>query len=173
MNSASDTGRRGRRCWIGVGSNLNREQSIRGAIASLGRAFGALIVSPVYETEAVGFDGDAFLNLVVGIETEGGVRNLSARLVEIENIHGRRRGPDRFSPRTLDLDLLTWGNAVGTIAGRELPRDEILKYAFVLGPLADVAPDERHPADGRCYAELRAALGDGAVLRPFPLTFGA
>ena len=143
-----------RRCWISVGSNVERDASIRGAIDDLRDAYGALVVSPVYETEAVGFDGDAFYNLVVGIRSQQTVAEIRRTLRAIEEGRGRLRRAERFAPRTLDLDLLTWGDAVGVIDGYELPRDEILKYAFVLAPLADVAPDERHPADGRSFAQL-------------------
>lgn len=143
-----------RRCWISVGSNVDRDACIRGAVDDLRAAFGGLVISPVYETEAVGFDGDAFYNLAIGIETDQTVAKIRQTLRAIEDSRGRLRGSEKFAPRTLDLDLLTWGNAVGIVDGYELPRDEILKYAFVLAPLADVAADERHPADGRTYARL-------------------
>jgi 2-amino-4-hydroxy-6-hydroxymethyldihydropteridine diphosphokinase len=152
-----------RRCWISVGSNVDRARSIRGAVADLRRHFGPLVISPVYETEAVGFEGQAFYNLVIGLDTALGVAAINRTLRDIEDAHGRVRGPNKFAPRTLDLDLLTWGGAAGTIDGYELPRDEILKYAFVLAPLADVAPQERHPADGRTYAELWAGMAPHAA----------
>jgi 2-amino-4-hydroxy-6-hydroxymethyldihydropteridine diphosphokinase len=163
-----------RRCWLSIGSNLDREQSIRGGVRDLRAAYGELTLSPVYETVAVGFSGAPFLNLVAGIDTDESVGAINARLRAIEDGHGRLRGPDKFAPRTLDIDLLTWGEAVGTIDGYELPRDEILKYAFVLGPLAEVAPQARHPLSGRRYADLWRELGeqmqrDGGALRPYPL----
>ena len=124
------------------------------------------MISPVYETTAVGFQGEPFYNLVVGIETDWPVRDINRRLRAIEDAHGRERGPDRFAPRTLDLDLLTWGDAVGIVDGYELPRDEILTYPFVLAPLADVAPDEAHPVTGQSYGELWAQM----TLHSEPLT---
>jgi 2-amino-4-hydroxy-6-hydroxymethyldihydropteridine diphosphokinase len=85
----------------------------------------------------------------------------------IEDAHGRTRGGDKFAPRTLDIDLLTYGDSVLNAGPLRLPRDEILKYAFVLGPLAEVAGAERHPVDGRNYAELWAAFNQAAQpLRP-------
>jgi 2-amino-4-hydroxy-6-hydroxymethyldihydropteridine diphosphokinase len=163
-----------RRCWISVGSNVDRERSIRGALRDLRAAFGDLVVSPVYETEAVGFEGDAFLNLVVGISTDRPVGEVNRRLRAIEDAHGRQRGPNRFAPRTLDLDLLTYGDLVGRIDDYELPRGEVRDYAFVLGPLAAVAPGERHPVDGRTYAELWAEMRrGGASLRPFSVDLEA
>lgn len=142
------------RAWISVGSNIDREQHIRAALDELAALFGELAVSPVYETEAVGFEGDAFYNLVVGIDTERRPTELHALMREIEARHGRERSGPRFSSRTLDLDLLTFGDEVTDEGGKALPRDEILRYAFVLAPLADVAADERHPETGRTYREL-------------------
>lgn len=164
----------GRRCWLSLGSNIDRERSLRGGVADLRATYGDLILSPVYESAAEGFSGEPFLNLVAGIRTTAAVTAIAAALRDIEDAHGRLRGPEKFASRTLDIDLLTYGDAVGTIDGVELPRDEILTYAFVLRPLADVAPLERHPVDGRTYAELWRALGnamqrEGGTLRPHPL----
>jgi 2-amino-4-hydroxy-6-hydroxymethyldihydropteridine diphosphokinase len=142
------------RVWVSIGSNQDRERSIRGAVGSLRDRFGALILSSVYETEAVGFEGEPFLNLVVGLETEEPVSVLVAAFRAVEDDHGRVRGPEKFSPRTLDIDLLTYGNLVGVADGYELPRHEILRYAFVLGPLAEVAGNEVHPVELRTYGEL-------------------
>ena len=142
------------RCWLSIGSNQDRETSIRGAVTDLRSAFGALVLSKVYESPAEGFAGAPFLNLVAGIETDRSVAEIDRILRGIEDTHGRIRGPNKFAPRTLDIDLLTYGDMVGTLDGRELPRDEILRYAFVLGPLAEVAPDEALPGTGRTYREL-------------------
>ncbi|MEA3638402.1 MAG: 2-amino-4-hydroxy-6-hydroxymethyldihydropteridine diphosphokinase [Lamprobacter sp.] len=152
--TALDDRRTSRRCWLSLGSNLARETSIRGGVQGLRQAFGALILSAVYETEAEGFDGQPFLNLVAGIDSPLALGEIQVLLRRIEAEHGRKRGGERFAPRTLDLDLLTYGDRTGVIDGYLIPRDEILRYAFVLGPLAEVAPDERHPTDGRRYAEL-------------------
>lgn len=142
------------RVWISIGSNIDREHHIRAALRELRDVFGTLVVSPVYETEAVGFEGDAFLNLVVGIETERRPAELHRLMREIEARNGRQRSGSKFSSRTLDLDLLTYGDEITGEGGKPLPRDEILKYAFVLAPLADVAPAERHPETGMTYRAL-------------------
>jgi len=149
----SPEGEQLRRCWISVGSNVDRERSILGGLGDLRDSFGPLRLSAVYETPAVGFDGKPFLNLVAGFDSALPVGAINDRLRAIEDAHGRQRGPDKFAPRTLDLDLLTYGDRVGVIDGVTLPRDEILRYAFVLGPLAEIAPDERHPETGRRYAD--------------------
>ncbi len=143
-----------RRLWLSLGSNIDRETSLRAALDALRERFGELVVSPIYESEAVGFDGEPFHNLVVGIDSEEPLGVLNEWMHALEAANGRVRGENRFAARTLDVDILTWGHAVGEFDGVRVPRDEILEYAFVLGPLSDVAPDERHPLNGRRYAEL-------------------
>ena len=142
------------RIWLSLGSNIDRSRHIQSALKVLGEEFGPLIVSPVYESKAVGFDGDAFYNLVVGIETDLLAESLMARFRAIESDHGRVRGSAKFSSRTLDIDLLTYGDCSLKQGKLELPRGEILRYAFVLLPLSDVAGDEVHPLTGKCYRDL-------------------
>jgi 2-amino-4-hydroxy-6-hydroxymethyldihydropteridine diphosphokinase len=140
--------------WVSIGSNIDRERHIRAALVDLREMFGRLIVSPVYETEAVGFKGDTFFNLVAGFDTGLAPGTLHRQLREIEARHGRERSGGKFAARTLDLDLLTYGDAVTDDGGKALPRDEILRYAFVLAPLADVAGGELHPELGQSYDSL-------------------
>lgn len=142
------------RVWISIGSNIDAEANVRAAVEAMRDAFGELTLSPVYRTAAVGFDGPPFLNLVAGFETTMSAEAVLGLLSAIENRLGRLRGAERFDSRTMDLDLLTYGDQAMEAAGHELPRDEILKHAFVLRPLAEVSPDERHPVDGRTYREL-------------------
>lgn len=144
------------RVYLSLGSNIDREHNICGGLDALAAHFGDVLLSPVYESEAVGFDGEPFLNLVAAIDTALPVGELSDVLRAVESAHGRVRGDKKFSSRTLDIDILTYGADVGLVDGIELPRDEILKHAFVLQPLADLAPDERHPVSGQPYAELLA-----------------
>jgi 2-amino-4-hydroxy-6-hydroxymethyldihydropteridine diphosphokinase len=144
------------RVYLSLGSNIDREHNIRSGLDALARHFGEVRLSPVYESAAVGFDGEPFLNLVAAVDTELTVAELATLLRGIEANHGRTRGEKKFASRTLDIDILTWGDAVGMVEGVELPRDEILKHAFVLRPLADIAPDERHPLLQKRYAELLA-----------------
>jgi 2-amino-4-hydroxy-6-hydroxymethyldihydropteridine diphosphokinase len=142
------------RVWVSVGSNIEREKHTRAALDDLRALFGKLIVSPLYEAGAVGFEGDAFFNLVVGFDTELPPSRLHGLMREIEARHGRERGSEKFAARTLDLDLLTYGREVTDEGGKRLPRDEIIHYAFVLAPLADVAGDELHPQLGETYRSL-------------------
>ncbi|MCG6938505.1 MAG: 2-amino-4-hydroxy-6-hydroxymethyldihydropteridine diphosphokinase [Gammaproteobacteria bacterium] len=140
--------------YISLGSNINREQNTRAGIRALKRAFGDLILSSVYESEAVGFNGDAFYNMVIACETGMPVHDVNRILRGIEDANGRDRSGPRFSSRTLDLDLLLYDDLILDENGLKLPRDEILKNAFVLWPLAEIAPELRHPESGISYKKL-------------------
>ncbi len=140
--------------FIGVGSNIDRERNIVSGLGTLRHQFGPLQYSPVYRSAAVGFDGDDFLNLVVRFETTLAVGELSRALREIESVHGRSPDAPKFSSRALDLDILLYGDAVGEIEGVALPRAEVLFNAFVLQPLADIAPSARHPVAQKTYRQL-------------------
>lgn len=142
--------------YLSLGSNIDREHNLASGLTSLARQLGELQLSPVYESESVGFDGANFLNLVVAFDSELPVAELTQRFHRIEADHGRVRGEKRFASRTLDIDILTYGDACGHIDGVELPRDEITRYAFVLKPLVDLAADEQHPALRQSYRQLLA-----------------
>lgn len=157
-------------CWIGIGSNQDRERCVRGAVRALRNRFGGLILSSVYESKSVGFDGEPFFNLVAGFDTTESVSAVRAVLRSIEDTFGRVRGPEKSAPTTLDLDLLTYGDQVVNEGGRVLPREEILSSAFVLGPLAEVADREVHPVLGRSYGELWSSFDkSGQPLVPIAL----
>lgn len=146
------------RVYVSIGSNIDRDASIRGGVAALADRFGPLTLSSVYESEAVGFEGDNFYNLVAVFDSDEPVEAIAAALRQIEDEHGRVRSGPRFSSRTLDLDLLLYDDLVLKSNGIEIPRDEILTNAFVLWPLAEVAPEQRHPETGQSFAELWAAF---------------
>ena len=140
--------------FVGIGSNIDREASVRAGVADLRQKYGALRLSSVYESEAVGFEGDAFYNLVAAFDTSDSVDQVSASLSEIEEAHGRVRGSERFSSRTLDLDLLLYGDLVASGEGFHVPRDEIPRYAFVLWPLSELEPMMRHPQTGETFSAM-------------------
>lgn len=140
------------RIFVGVGSNVEPERRVREALRLLRRRFGKLRLSPIYRNPAVGFQGDDFLNLVVAFESLEDAASVHAILNDIERQCGRIRGGPRFAPRTLDLDLLLHGDLVADMPVK-LPRPEILKYAYVLKPLADLAPERRHPLTGESFAK--------------------
>ena len=144
--------------YISLGSNINREQNTRAGITALQQAFGDLNLSSVYESESVGFDGDAFYNMVIACEVSMSVHDSNQILRDIEDAHGRDRSGPKFSSRTLDLDLLLYDDLVLDEKGLKLPRGEILKNAFVLWPLAEIAPQLKHPEVDKSYAELWAAF---------------
>lgn len=140
--------------YVSIGSNIDRQNNIKGCLQALAQEFGALTLSPIYESEAVGFNGDNFYNLVAKFETQLSVGDLNQALKQIEDNYGRDRSGPKFGGRTLDIDILTYDDLVGTIDGVELPRDEITKNAFVLLPMVDLAADELHPELGVSYARL-------------------
>lgn len=154
--------------FLGLGSNVDREQNISHALDRLLQYFGQLSVSSVYESEAVGFSGAPFLNLVVAVTTELSVAEIMEELRSIENDCGRRRDVPRFSDRTLDIDLLLYGDTVGEVDGVTLPREDITRYGFVLRPLAEVAGERVHPSINACYADLWSRFeAESEGLKPF------
>jgi 2-amino-4-hydroxy-6-hydroxymethyldihydropteridine diphosphokinase len=144
--------------YVGVGSNVERETNIRSGVEALHATFGKLVISPVYESPPVGFEGAPFYNLVVGFETDLDPLAVKKRLTAIEHRNGRERTGERFIERVLDLDLLLYGDLVTQGGELELPREDIECYAFVLKPLSDIAGDLRHPVSGRRIAEMWAAF---------------
>lgn len=142
--------------FLSVGSNIEREKHIAGALDDLQESFGQLALSSVYESESVGFSGDPFYNLVLAISTGLSVAELTIELRRIEDQHGRKREGPKFSSRTLDIDILTYGDCIGVIDGVHLPRDEITKNAFVLLPLSELAPHSCYPQTEKSYQQLWA-----------------
>lgn len=151
------------RAWLSLGSNLEPERHLRAALAELRARFGTVLVSPAYRFAAVGFDGPDFVNLAAGIDSDLDPAALDRWLHALEDRHGRRRDVPRFSSRTLDVDIVLFDDLVLDGPGHlEIPRRE-LAHAFVLQPLADIAPDVREPRSGRMLRELWAeAPQDGA-----------
>jgi len=139
---------------LSIGSNIDPEANVRLVCKVLRRKFPGLARSPVYESETVGFEGDNFLNLVVATETDETLADLSVYLKALEDDMGRDRSQPHFSCRTMDVDILTYGDLCGEFGAVKLPRDEILHNAFVLQPLADLLPDAKHPLTGQSYGEL-------------------
>ncbi len=157
------------RVFVGIGSNIDREVMVRAAVTTLREQYGEVQLSSVYESEAVGFEGDAFFNLVAAFDTGQLVDVVIAALSAIESQLGRQRASERFVSRTVDLDLLLYGDQLLTGQGYNIPRDEIPRYAFVLWPLAEIAPDRLHPTLGQSYSRLWQAFDKrNQPLRPIP-----
>lgn len=156
--------------YISVGSNTNREHHIRMAVVELAAAFGELTLSSVYESEAVGFRGDAFYNMVIGARTSCSVAECVTVFKAIEDKYGRVRGGEKFCGRTLDLDLLTYDDLV-CAEPVELPRAEIVENAFVLWPLAEIAPQVPHPVVHISYQLLWQQYTKAQKIWPVPFLF--
>ena len=140
--------------FISIGSNINKEKHIPVSLRELERHFGKLAISSIYESEPVGFTGDTFYNLVVGFNSELSVKEVAKQLRQIELDNGRTRDSQKFSARTLDLDLILYDDLIINDGRLQIPRDEIERYAFVLEPLAEIAPDLKHPVSHLSYADL-------------------
>lgn len=150
---------------MSIGSNIERDHHVSVCLDALEETFGALTLSSVYESEPVGFiDGRNFYNLVAGFDSDWDVGELQAWCKRVEFANGRLKDSLKFSPRTLDIDLLTVGSLTGEVDGVILPRDEVDCNAFVLLPLAEVFGDEQHPVSGRDYASLwREFVAEGGA----------
>jgi 2-amino-4-hydroxy-6-hydroxymethyldihydropteridine diphosphokinase len=144
--------------YVSIGSNIDQERHIPSSLKALSARFGLLKTSSIYETEPVGFAGNNFHNLVVSFESDLSAKEIAKILRQIELDHGRTRESQKFSPRTLDLDLILFGKHIISDGRLRIPRDEIERYAFVLEPLAELAPDEKHPISGKSYAEIWQAF---------------
>jgi 2-amino-4-hydroxy-6-hydroxymethyldihydropteridine diphosphokinase len=152
--------------WLGLGSNVNAETHIREGIGKLQRDFQNVHLSPVYASTAVGFEGDDFINLVARVETETHPVELRQYLRNLEDSFGRKRNVAKFSDRSLDIDILLYDDLVVLSPVLEIPRAEILNFAHVLKPLADLEPDLIHPTELRTIAELWKSSGlDDSCLR--------
>ena len=158
--------------FIGIGSNIEPQKNVSMTLELLRLKFPSIIFSRIFESEAVGFDGDNFLNLVAKFKLKdldsnrsgtsdliakysNSIEQLSflvAELKEIENQLGRKRGDKKFSARNIDIDVLLFGD-LQIDEPVELPRSEILDNAYVLWPLSELVPDSKHPGSDKTYAE--------------------
>lgn len=151
--------------YIGIGSNIDRRKHIQAAIEEL-RALGQDVrISTIFECEAVGFESHAFYNLVVEMKTELSLTDFSRQLRDIELKWGRAADAGKFEPRTVDLDIILFGDQVSS-AKPELPRSDIFKYAFVLQPLMELCPQLVVPQDGRTIEQIWQQSDFSVALEP-------
>jgi 2-amino-4-hydroxy-6-hydroxymethyldihydropteridine diphosphokinase len=140
--------------YVAAGSNVAPERHMSQAVAELERAFPGVRFSSWYRNRALGFEGEDFINLVAGFTTTLPVRAVLERLHAIEARCGRPREAPRWAPRSMDLDVLLYGDLVCEEPGLKLPRPDLVKRAYMLGPLAELAPEVMHPTAGLSVGEL-------------------
>jgi len=140
--------------YLGLGSNVAAEGHLRAAVLALRERFDDLRLSPLYRSRAVGFEGADFINFAASIETTMPPMELRTWLRELEDRHGRKRDAPKFSDRSLDVDILLYGDLVLDDPELPLPRPEILRFAHVLRPLAELAPELVFPGRDETLAEL-------------------
>ncbi len=157
--------------YISLGTNIDRDFYLNQGLNALAKNFGTLTLSSLFESEAVGFIGSAFYNLVIGLSTNKSVQQVATILREIEFANGRSQQAKKFSSRTLDLDLLLYDQLI-LEQPAQIPRDEITKNAFVLWPLAEIAPQLMHPILKKNYQQLWQEYDKSCQqLRKVPLTW--
>jgi 2-amino-4-hydroxy-6-hydroxymethyldihydropteridine diphosphokinase len=155
---------------VAAGSNVRPRESLRNALRLLERDFPGLRASRAFANAAVGFEGDDFINLVVAFPAPMPTGALLERLKAVEIECGREPGAPKWGPRTLDLDLLLHGSRIGRVAGKTLPHPDLLTRAWVLGPLAELAPDLVHPVAGETMEALWRRFDQRShALRPVSL----
>lgn len=140
--------------FISIGSNIDKEIHVPSSLNALKKQFQKIVISSTYETKAVGFEGDNFHNLIVQFDSSLDAKSVAKLLRQIELDHGRTRDSRKYAARTLDLDLILYGDLIINDGRLQIPRDEIERYAFVLEPLAEIAPDLSHPVSHKSYAQL-------------------
>lgn len=156
--------------YLGLGSNVKAREHIAAGIAALRHTFSVVRLSPIYQSRAVGFEGEDFLNLVASVETSLQPVELKQFLNDLEDRHGRKRNVAKFSDRTLDIDILLYDDLYMISPALKIPRAEIMAFAHVLKPLADLAPDLLHPICRKTLAQIwQAYPGDRNSLREIEL----
>jgi 2-amino-4-hydroxy-6-hydroxymethyldihydropteridine diphosphokinase len=140
--------------YVAAGSNVEPERHLERAARELGRLFPGVRFSPWYRNRAVGFEGEDFINFVAGFTTQLAVADVLQALHAVEALCGRAREAPRWAPRSMDLDVLLYGDLVCQEPHLKLPRPDLLKRAYMLGPLAALAPDLVHPTERATIGEL-------------------
>ncbi len=141
---------------INIGSNQNRRHNVAQAIEALKMNFFNVVCSDIFESAAVGFKGMDFYNMGVNATTDLSITDVLSVLHTIENNQGRDRSQPKFSSRKIDLDLVLYDKVVDE--KNNLPRNDILKYNFVLLPLAQLSPQSVHPLENKTYKQLSATI---------------
>ena len=161
------------RVFVSIGSNIDREKNVVTAVHALAVDYHPLKLSSVYESTPFGFHGENFFNLVTGFNTDQRVEQVAVRLADIERACGRVRDGKHHDSRTLDMDLLLYGDLKRHDQEIDVPRPEIAHHAFVLLPLAEIAPDLIHPETGLSIQQMWRRFADQSQkLWPVAFDFG-
>lgn len=157
---------------LDIGSNIDRRLNIQSCVDQLCKDFPDIVYSKAYESEAFGFDGDAFINLSARFETDLDYKTLKQYLHKLEDQHARKRDDEKFISRTLDADVLLFGDLV-LQPKIDLPRAEILKFPFVLFPLSEISGDVFHPQEKKTIKQIveKTTLDKSSLveIKNFPL----
>jgi 2-amino-4-hydroxy-6-hydroxymethyldihydropteridine diphosphokinase len=160
--------------YVSGGSNLHAESNLRRAAKELLRQHPRARFSRCYENVAVGFDGPPFVNFVAELPVHGSAQQLKSELERIERLCGRPAQAPKWAPRAMDLDILLFGDCVQDEPGLHLPRPDLLRWAFMLGPLVELAPELIHPVERVSMASLWQRFDRGAhPLTPVALDLNA
>jgi 2-amino-4-hydroxy-6-hydroxymethyldihydropteridine diphosphokinase len=160
--------------YVAAGSNVEPIANLRCALDKLAEHFAPLRLSRAYRNAAVGFAGNDFVNLVLGFETTLDVDGVVERLHEAEAACGRDRGAPKWAPRAMDLDILLYDDLVCARPGLALPRPDLVRRPYMLGPMAELAPDLRHPTLALTMSELWARFDrDAHAMQPVELGWPA
>ena len=140
--------------YVAAGSNVEPEKNLARACQEIANTWSDVRYSRAYRNRAVGFDGPDFINMVLGFGTDDSLESVLARLRDIEILCGRPRNAPKWASRTMDLDVLLFGDRVEKTADYTLPRPDLLKRPYMLGPMAEIAPGVKHPIAGITIGEL-------------------
>lgn len=158
------------RVFVAAGSNLEPEKHLVRACAEIKHSWHDAVFSRAYGNVAVGFDGPDFINLVLGFTTAQPLDAVIARLRAIETQCGRPRYAAKWASRTMDLDVLLFGDRVEKTSDYTLPRPDLLKRPYMLGPLAEIAADVVHPTANKTIGRLWEEFDrDGHAMNPVAL----
>ena len=140
--------------FLSLGSNINPEENLQVACRELIKTFGKIKVSSVYRNKPIGFEGNDFLNMVVKVKSTYSPNEILDCLRGLEARTGRDIGTGVFDSRTLDIDMILFGNLVNPEKPLKIPRNDIELYSFVLCPLAEIEPSGIHPVKGKTFKDL-------------------
>ena len=157
--------------YVAAGSNIDPVKHLSKALEELRRIYPDLQMSPAYRNKAVGFEGEDFINLVVGFTTDQSVQHVREQLQAVEKLCGRPPDAPKWAARSMDLDILLYGDLVSNEPGLVIPRPDLLRRPYMLKPMADVAPHVRHPLANQTMRELWTGFdSDGHEMLAVPLT---